>query len=276
MIRQVFLGGTEVDVETFKFPDNQPHVILKRKLFWPVDSARIICSITSSDDLMELLLVKQIIDSLGIRKVTLDISYLMGARMDRAIADYQPWTLKVITDILSNAFDHNCSINTFDIHSEVSTAVLNSVNVLPFRQVEVVLDNQTSNTVVIIPDLGATKRVELILAEIQKITGEQYEMVQCLKHRDMQTGQLSGFRVLDPEKVNGKVCVIVDDLCDGGGTFVGIAKKLRDAGAIKVVLYVSHGIFSKGWPLEGIDEIWTTDSYKRNDEILGLHVLHAW
>ena len=55
--------------------------------------------------------------------------------------------------------------------------------------------------------------------------------------------------------------LIVDDICDGGATFVGLAKELRAAGAKKVYLYVTHGIFSKGLPLEGIDKVFTTDSY---------------
>jgi len=50
---------------------------------------------------------------------------------------------------------------------------------------------------------------------------------------------------------------------DEGGTFVGTAKMLKEKGAKKVVLIVSHGIFSKGTSLEHVDEIYTTDSYQR-------------
>ena len=44
----------------------------------------------------------------------------------------------------------------------------------------------------------------------------------------------------------GRNCLIVDDICDGGGTFIPLAKKLKNAGAKTVTLYVTHGIFSKG------------------------------
>lgn len=57
------------------------------------------------------------------------------------------------------------------------------------------------------------------------------------------------------------IALIVDDICDGGGTFVGLAKELRAAGATRVYLYVTHGIFSKRLPLEGIDHVYTTDSF---------------
>jgi ribose-phosphate pyrophosphokinase len=56
-------------------------------------------------------------------------------------------------------------------------------------------------------------------------------------------------------------CLIVDDICDGGATFVALARKLREAGAIEVSLFVTHGIFSKGKDLEGIDNIYTTGSF---------------
>lgn len=61
-------------------------------------------------------------------------------------------------------------------------------------------------------------------------------------------------------------CWIVHNLCDGGGYFTDISKKLRERGAKKVGLIVAHGIFSKGLPIPGIDEIITTNSYIDWDE----------
>jgi ribose-phosphate pyrophosphokinase len=57
----------------------------------------------------------------------------------------------------------------------------------------------------------------------------------------------------------------VDDLCDGGATFIGAAKCLRDAGAKFVGLVVPHGIFSRGVSHvldNGIDHIHTSNSFK--------------
>jgi ribose-phosphate pyrophosphokinase len=90
-------------------------------------------------------------------------------------------------------------------------------------------------------------------------------VVYCNKKRDPETGKLDGFSIYDYDpnpNSNGTELLIVDDICDGGGTFVGLAKKLREAGAKKVHLFVTHGIFSKGVPLEGIDTIYTTDSFQ--------------
>jgi ribose-phosphate pyrophosphokinase len=71
------------------------------------------------------------------------------------------------------------------------------------------------------------------------------------------TGALSGFEVY-ADDLTGKEVVILDDICDGGGTFIGLTKKLREKGAAKVTLYVTHGMFTKGVKilLESIDEVW--------------------
>ena len=55
----------------------------------------------------------------------------------------------------------------------------------------------------------------------------------------------------------------MDDICDGGGTFAGTAKMLKEKGAGKVNLIVSHGIFSKGPSIDFVDEIYSTDSFKK-------------
>ena len=86
-------------------------------------------------------------------------------------------------------------------------------------------------------------------------------LVECMKERDVKTGALTNFKTTTQDLTN-QTCFIIDDICDGGGTFIGTAKMLKEKGAKKVVLIVTHGIFSKGSHLDFIDEIYTTDSYK--------------
>ena len=65
--------------------------------------------------------------------------------------------------------------------------------------------------------------------------------------------------------LKGKIAIISDDICDGGMTFIGIAKALRALNCEHIVLYVTHGIFSKGLSVfDGlIDQIFTTTSFKQ-------------
>jgi ribose-phosphate pyrophosphokinase len=84
----------------------------------------------------------------------------------------------------------------------------------------------------------------------------------CEKVRDPGTGKLSGFSLVAGPDLLGAHCIIFDDICDGGGTFAGVSTLLKDAGASWVGLAVTHGIFSKGFHIPGIDYIWTTNSYE--------------
>jgi ribose-phosphate pyrophosphokinase len=87
------------------------------------------------------------------------------------------------------------------------------------------------------------------------------EVVECSKSRDVKTGRLSGFKVY-ADDLQGRSCILVDDICDGGGTFIGLAKELKAKNAGALYLAVSHGVFSKGTDLltEVFDHIFTTDS----------------
>ena len=103
------------------------------------------------------------------------------------------------------------------------------------------------------------------LAQFLKIE----RVVECMKERDVKTGALTNFKAMTDD-LQGQTCFIVDDICDGGGTFAGTAKMLKAKGAGKVHLIVSHGIFSRGPVIDCIDSIYTTDSYKK---VEGVHCL---
>jgi ribose-phosphate pyrophosphokinase len=101
------------------------------------------------------------------------------------------------------------------------------------------------------PDNGAAMRYDLSKYGVLTFTGG--------KKRDPRTGALSGFEMslnsIDETAafLALKAALIVDDICDGGGTFIGLAEEIRKLNPdIKLGLYVSHGIFSKG--LEVLDQ----------------------
>ena len=82
------------------------------------------------------------------------------------------------------------------------------------------------------------------------------------KIRDVKTRKLSGFKVY-ADDLQGRDCLVVDDICDGGGTFLGLAKELKAKNAGKLYLAVSHGIFSRGVErlLEHYDGVFSTNSF---------------
>lgn len=102
----------------------------------------------------------------------------------------------------------------------------------------------TPEHLVCIPDVGAAKKAHTWIG--------QNDVLQCGKRRDVATGRLSGFEILhSPHEIEGRHCIIVDDICDGGGTFLGLAALLRERKPASLTLAVTHGLFTKGRePLE--------------------------
>lgn len=252
---RIYTPAGDLAFKTFKFSDGQPHFTLEtyEREF---DEVTIETAIKSVDDLFMVGLAVQVLRSAGYASIRLDVRYLLGARMDRAIDWAQPFTLKLVAQTL-NSYGLT-KVRILDVHSDVALKLIrNSENVLPYNAVDQVRTAIDSH-IIVCPDKGAADRVcRLVMSRV----------IFCTKKRDMQTGVLSGFEVGNPSYVKDKNALILDDICDGGGTFVGLAKELRAKGAKTVNLFVTHGIFSKGLPLEGIDKIYTTDSYYQEGTI---------
>jgi ribose-phosphate pyrophosphokinase len=212
-------------------------------------------AIRNPDELFMTLMAKDVLTEAGLT-VSLDIRYLMGARMDRPISAYEPFTLAIVTRLLLSA--GFAAIRVLDPHSDVTCDRLGARPVLPVEFARQVLASLPPDVLAVAPDHGARTRTRTLMDRAGYFS---WRMVQGHKHRDPSTGALSGFSVDDASIVRGRHCIIVDDLCDGGGTFTGLAKVLLDNGAAMVDLCVTHGIFSKGTTLEHINHIYTTDSY---------------
>jgi ribose-phosphate pyrophosphokinase len=112
--------------------------------------------------------------------------------------------------------------------------------------------------VLICPDAGAAKKIKHYFEWNPNIV----EVIYCIKSRDLSNGKIT-LKVLEPEKCKDRNCVIIDDICDGGGTFLAIANQIE---AEHLTLIVTHGIFSKGVEIleEKFDEIITTNSTSPN------------
>lgn len=244
------INGPFIGYTPFIFPDGQRHITLEGDVNY--SEVVVTASLCSADDLFDLLLVNDVLRR-NHNNVNLCVDYLVGGRMDRQINDRQPFTLSVVADIINTAgFD---TITILDPHSKMSTTLLYAA--AKYSNIEGVLEDYSpKDTVIVQPDKGAEERV-------RKMTqGLGFRIVVCTKVRDSTSGRLFKPEVSEPALVRGMRCLIADDICDGGATFVALARKLREAGATEVSLFVTHGIFSKGMDLEGIDNIYTTGSFK--------------
>lgn len=236
----------------FTFPDGQPHVELQARPDF--DLVTVETSIRNPLELLDVLLVRDALAGIG-KAANLDIRYLMGARMDRRIDPFHCATLSVICKTIQAAGFSR--IRILDPHSNAALAYLQAYPVYPHKALKVVLDQLAPNTWILAPDAGSTERVKAMLKPFPHKLG----ILQGSKVRNPQDGTLSGFALAVRPDLKGANVLILDDICDGGRTFTGMAEVLHSLGVANVDLFVTHGIFSKGLPLTGIRKVWTTDSY---------------
>jgi ribose-phosphate pyrophosphokinase len=253
-------AADSIGFETFTFHGGEPHLKLHLPpaSFYKKEEVLILQRIRRSGDFMLLLLATDALRRAGYRRLSVLLPYFPAARQDRVMTPGEPLSVKVYTQII-NA-QHFERVWIFDPHSDVVPALLDSVEVISnenfIKKAIQKIDSQS--LALVAPDAGAAKKLRKLAGRL-----DNPDLVLCEKQRDVQNGQLTGFQVFS-KNLEGRDCLIVDDICDGGATFTGIAKALKMKNAGRVFLAVSHGIFSDGFEkLEGLlDGIFTTDSFK--------------
>jgi ribose-phosphate pyrophosphokinase len=213
----------------------------------------------SHDDLFVLAMWAEACEERGSKKVLI-LPYLPGARMDRGIPNGSATYADFIEALVS---PHQ--IITIDPHSPAALAAYPKkiVTVFPVERIirkevqDASRDSKPNATYagVIAPDKGAHARA----AAAAKVMG--VPVYTGGKTRDFATGKITGFHMEDELPAEGRF-LIVDDICDGGGTFLALAKA-TGLPPERLDLWVTHGIFSKGLRelLKHFGTIHTTDSY---------------
>ena len=233
------------------------------------DHLYIIARIRSSDDLMELIIVTHALRCQYPRTtLSLTLPYLPYSRQDRVCNVGEALGVRVFADMI-NALKFT-KVVTYDAHSSVGLACINNcINVEPEYIVEqaheLASDLRRNLYTLIAPDAGAVKKVEAVGRFFGGL-----DVIVASKVRDTKTGRITGTKINHKADFRAVDLLIVDDICDGGMTFIKLAEKLNSWYQPKSIsLYVTHGIFSKGKGVlfdAGISTIYTTDSFP-NDTI---------
>ncbi len=247
---------SQIEFEAFTFSGGEPHIKILSNLT-AIDEVTVTHRINSFNAFGLVLLAIDALKRMGIKNINVFIPYFPAARQDRLMINGEPLSVKVYTDIL-NSLNLN-QVTLFDPHSEVTPALVNNSKTISNHLfIKKVVSSLSKDLKLISPDGGALKKIYKVAAYLKS-----YDVVECSKTRDVKTGKLSGFKVYH-EDLQGNDCLIVDDICDGGGTFLGLAKELKAKNAGKLYLAVSHGIFNKGFDelAKEFEIIFTTNSFK--------------
>lgn len=250
--------------KVMQFPAGEQHYVRDDLEIGPV---AIVVRGASSEDLMSAAMVSAAFHDMA-RQAFLVIPYLPGARQDRGV----PFGAKVYSEFIRKVINPD-KILTVDPHSEVMPELLTITPSFPYpksygvpsvypaaRAVSRAVATRTDYgwnspyVGIIAPDAGARGRAESVARKLE------LPLYQALKHRDFDTGKLSGFSCEELPS-EGKL-LVVDDICDGGGTFNGLAE-VTGLGKDRLDLWVTHGVFSGRAPSlrEHFGQIHTTDSH---------------
>lgn len=261
---KIFKNGIELKHSTMLFPAGDVGVKLDaanyKYLYNKSEVQTIIAKLHNSNDVMELFLVHDALKRLDSTPINLFIPYFNYAQQDRVCVKGEAFSAQVFANLL-NSLNFN-QVTVVDPHSGVLEAMIKNVKVI--NQFDVVNIYRTFVTrvmkgaIFVAPDAGSNKKT----SELAKYFSHK-EFVRADKLRDLNTGKILE-TIVYKDDFGGVDIVIADDICVGGATFIELAKVLKKKNCGKIILFVTHGIFSKGTKSlfeGGIDEIYTTNSY---------------
>lgn len=170
--------------------------------------------------------------------IDLDIPYFPYARQDRVCSEGESFSLKVVANLINSLRFRN--VKVLDPHSDVTPALVDKIEIVhPDNIVIEKIIYKYKDYEIVCPDGGAIKRTRRIAKALGK------NIVRADKIRDLRSGVIVGSELIDKDIANKDV-LVVDDICDGGATFISLGLELQRYTKGEIALYVSHGLFSKG------------------------------
>ncbi len=229
--------NTELELKQWSFPAGERGCSVSGEID-SKDEIYLQCNFTGSDDIIDLLLVKDALSNAYKNSISLKIPYFPYARQDRRVNSGESHSLKVVAGIINSC--EFSSVEVLDAHSDVLEAVLENVKIISQESLALSMLDMSEIDLLLAPDAGAAKKIY----KLAKLIGKP--VIIANKERDLTTGKVirSVISEHDRFQLQGKNVWIVDDICDGGASFIELAKVLHGHNSLN--LYVTHGIFSKG------------------------------
>ncbi|GHG24932.1 MULTISPECIES: ribose-phosphate pyrophosphokinase [Paracoccus] len=193
----------------------------------------------ANDNLMELMVMADALRRSSAARITAVIPYFGYARQDRRAKARTPISAKLVANLLTEAGIDR--VLTLDLHAAQIQGFfdipVDNLYAAPVFALDVQhhFKGRMQDLMVVSPDVGGVARARELATRI----GAPLSIVD--KRRE-KAGEVAEMTVIGD--VEGKVCIIVDDICDTAGTLVKAAQTLIDSGATEVHAYITHGVLS--------------------------------
>lgn len=196
-------------------------------------------SYPANDHLMELLIIIDALRRASARRITAVLPYFGYARQDRKPGPRTPISAKLVANLITRAGADR--VLTLDLHAgqiqgffDIPTDNLYSAPVI-IR--DILEQNDIANVVIVSPDVGGVVRARALAKRIDA-------PLAIVDKRRERPGESEVMNIIGD--VNGRDCILFDDIIDSGGTICNAAAALLAKGAASVRAYTTHGVLSGG------------------------------
>lgn len=232
-----YLGLPLVNADIKRFADNEIFVEIKENVrgedIFVIQST----SYPANDNIMELLITIDALRRASAKRITAVIPYFGYARQDRKVGPRTPISAKLVANIITTSGADR--VLTIDLHAGQIQGFfdipLDNLFAAPVFARDIKENFKDQDVVVVSPDVGGLVRARVIASKIN------VELAIVDKRRP-KAGVSEVMNIIGD--VEGKHCVIVDDMVDSGGTLCNAADALLKKGAKAVSAYITHGVLS--------------------------------
>ena len=221
-------------------------------------------SFPANDNLMELLVIIDALKRASARRITAVMPYFGYARQDRKVGPRTPISAKLVANLIAGAGANR--VLTVDLHAGQIQGFFDipadNLYAEPVMAKDIKDYLNSDNLMIISPDVGGVLRARALAKRL----GADLAIVDKRRER---AGQSEVMNIIG--EVKGRVCLLIDDIVDSGGTICNAAEAAIKEGAKEVYAYASHGVLSGGAVARIRDSklksLVTTDSIDATEEI---------
>ncbi|OJU60563.1 MAG: phosphoribosylpyrophosphate synthetase [Altererythrobacter sp. 66-12] len=197
-------------------------------------------SFPANDNLMELLICIDALRRASARRITAVVPYFGYARQDRKAGSRTPISAKLVANLIAEAGADR--VLAVDLHAGQIQGFFDiptdNLSAAPTMAADIQARFDSQELMVVSPDVGGVVRARALAKRLDNAP------LAIVDKRREKPGESEVMNIIG--EVEGRRCVLVDDIIDSGGTLCNAAQALIDAGAKSVAAYITHGVLSGG------------------------------
>jgi|TARA_R100000501_G_scaffold14680_1_gene26580 ribose-phosphate pyrophosphokinase len=194
----------------------------------------------ANDNLMELLIMIDALKRASAKRITAVVPYYGYARQDRKPGPRTPISAKLVADLITTAGAHR--VLSVDLHAGQIQGFFNiptdNLYAAPVMAEDIKARFDIGNLTIVSPDVGGVVRARALAKRLDNAP------LAIVDKRRERAGESEVMNIIGD--VDGRFCILIDDIVDSAGTLCNAAAALTEAGASKALAYCTHGVLSGG------------------------------